>query len=115
MRCKAYLPRENPATRMPAVMRKTRPTCVRWMAMKAGPRRTSKRDGETANPFDIDWPVVEAEIAELRGKIARLGTVNIDAIAEQDQLEGRQDQLADEVNDIAPCQARSGTTDPADQ
>ncbi len=56
---------------------------------------------ETADPFDIDWPAVESEITDLRGKIARLGTVNIDAIAEQDQLEGRQDQLADEVNDIA--------------
>lgn len=54
-----------------------------------------------ADPFDIDWPAVESEIADLRGKIARLGTVNVDAIAEQDQLEGRQDQLADEVNDIA--------------
>ncbi|GAB4189165.1 MAG: chromosome segregation protein SMC [Phycisphaeraceae bacterium] len=54
-----------------------------------------------ADPFDIDWPAVEAEIADLRGKIARLGTVNLDAIAEQDQLEGRQDELAEQVNDIA--------------
>ncbi len=56
---------------------------------------------EATDPFDIDWQAIEADISELRGKIARLGTVNIDAIAEQDQLEGRQDQLADEVNDIA--------------
>ena len=31
----------------------------------------------------------------------RLGTVNVDAIAEQDQLEGRQDELAEQVTDIA--------------
>ncbi len=66
----------------------------------------SEVDAESAeadqpDPFDIDWPTVEADIADLRGKIARLGTVNVDAIAEQDQLEGRQDQLADEVADIA--------------
>lgn len=54
-----------------------------------------------ADPFDIDWQAVEAEIKDLRGKIARLGTVNVDAIAEQDQLEGRQDELAEQVNDIA--------------
>ncbi len=53
------------------------------------------------DPFDIDWASVEAEITDLRGRIARLGTVNVDAIAEQDQLEGRQDELADQVGDIA--------------
>lgn len=58
-------------------------------------------EADQPDPFNIDWPTVEADIADLRGKIARLGTVNVDAIAEQDQLEGRQDQLADEVADIA--------------
>ena len=62
-------------------------------------------DAETpdkqADRFNIDWQAVETEINELRGKIARLGTVNVDAIAEQDQLEGRQDELADQVADIA--------------
>ncbi len=66
-------------------------------------------DGEAedapADPFDIDWQTVETEINELRGKIARLGTVNVDAIAEQDQLEGRQDELADQVADIAQAKA----------
>ncbi|MEO0514087.1 MAG: hypothetical protein AAF086_02180, partial [Planctomycetota bacterium] len=33
-------------------------------------------------------------------KIARLGTVNVDAIAEEDQLAGKQDELADQVKDI---------------
>jgi chromosome segregation protein len=57
--------------------------------------------GDLADRFNIDWQAVESEIDELRGKIARLGTVNVDAIAEQDQLEGRQDELADQVADIA--------------
>lgn len=61
----------------------------------------AEAEGEQADPFEIDWKSVEAEINELRGKIARLGTVNVDAIAEQDQLEGRQDELADQVSDIA--------------
>jgi chromosome segregation protein len=59
------------------------------------------QDAEQADLFDIDWQAVEADITDLRGKIARLGTVNVDAIAEQDQLEGRQDELADQVADIA--------------
>ncbi len=69
----------------------------------------AESDGEAqvdlADRFNIDWQTVESEINELRGKIARLGTVNVDAIAEQDQLEGRQDELADQVSDIA--QAKS--------
>ncbi|MEM8737083.1 MAG: chromosome segregation protein SMC [Planctomycetota bacterium] len=56
-----------------------------------------------ADPFNLspeDWDRVKAEIDELRGKIARLGTVNVDAIAEEDQLAGKQDELADQVKDI---------------
>ncbi|MEM1355221.1 MAG: chromosome segregation protein SMC [Planctomycetota bacterium] len=54
----------------------------------------------TQDPFDIDWSMVSSEIEALRGKIARLGTVNIDAIREEDELEDKQDELADQVKDI---------------
>jgi len=53
-----------------------------------------------ANPFEIDWPVVEEQIAELRGKIERLGTVNIDAIGEQTELETKHLEMIDQVKDI---------------
>jgi chromosome segregation protein len=58
---------------------------------------------EFRNPtfFQIDWPVVEAQITELRGKIQRLGNVNLDAIAEQDQIEAQHSNLAEQVADIA--------------
>ena len=52
------------------------------------------------NPFEIEWKAVEAEIKELRGKIGRLGNVNMDAIAELEELEGRHDNLAQQVQDI---------------
>ena len=52
------------------------------------------------DPFDIDRSHVESEIEGLRAKISRLGTVNVDAIAEQEELESRQDSLADQVADI---------------
>ncbi len=51
-------------------------------------------------PQEIDWPTVEAEIADLRGKIQRLGTVNLDAINEQQELEGTREQLDQQVQDI---------------
>ena len=54
----------------------------------------------TGDPFDIDWKTVEAEIEDLRGKISRLGTVNVDAIQEQEQLENQHDELADQVKDV---------------
>ena len=51
-----------------------------------------------------DWSAVEAEIADLRGRIERLGNVNLDAIAEQDALEGRRAFLAGQLADIRSSQ-----------
>jgi len=49
---------------------------------------------------DVDWEQVKAEITELRGKIERLGNVNLDAIAEQESLEERHNFLATQVQDL---------------
>ena len=49
---------------------------------------------------DVDWEQVKNEITELRGKIERLGNVNLDAIAEQDTLEERHNFLANQVQDL---------------
>ncbi len=54
----------------------------------------------SSDPFAIDWASVEAEITELRTKITRLGNVNVDAITEQEQLEDKHTDLADQVRDI---------------
>ena len=64
---------------------------------------------EYEEPRDVDWPAVAAEIRELRAKIARLGNVNLDAIAEQEQLEGRQTTLSDQVRDLSD--AKDGLED----
>jgi len=47
-----------------------------------------------------DWDAVEAEINELRGKIERLGNVNLDAITEQDELDQRQVFLREQLDDV---------------
>lgn len=52
------------------------------------------------DPFTIDWQLTAATIEELKGKIARLGNVNLAAIEEEEQLEDKQDELADQVKDI---------------
>ncbi len=49
---------------------------------------------------DVDWEQVKAEIMDLRGKIERLGNVNVDAIAEQETLEERHNFLATQVEDL---------------
>jgi chromosome segregation protein len=49
---------------------------------------------------DVDWDQVKNEIMELRGKIERLGNVNLDAIGEQESLEERHNFLADQVEDL---------------
>jgi chromosome segregation protein len=49
---------------------------------------------------ETDWDMVAGEIKELRDKIHRLGNVNLDAIGEQDELEQRQQFLANQLNDL---------------
>jgi chromosome segregation protein len=64
-------------------------------------------DGQPATPpidENRDWQVVEREIAELRGKIERLGNVNLDAIAEQDELQQREKFLNDQLEDVRSSQ-----------
>jgi chromosome segregation protein len=49
---------------------------------------------------ETDWEAVRQEIAELRGKIERLGSVNVDAIHEQEELEKRNEFLTTQVDDL---------------
>jgi chromosome segregation protein len=48
----------------------------------------------------MDWDAVAAEINELKGKISRLGNVNLDAINEQSTLEERQSSITNSLADI---------------
>lgn len=49
----------------------------------------------------VDWEAIAAEIRQLKERIARLGNVNLDAIAELDELEQRQNDYATQVADLA--------------
>ncbi|MFC1635780.1 chromosome segregation protein SMC [Planctomycetota bacterium] len=49
---------------------------------------------------EVDWEGIKAEITELRGKIERLGNVNVDAIDEQETLESRHEFLSSQVEDL---------------
>ena len=49
---------------------------------------------------NVDWDQVREEIADLRGKIDRLGNVNIDAIDQQAGLEERNEFLTTQVEDL---------------
>ena len=55
---------------------------------------------------DVNWELVKNEINELRGKIERLGNVNLDAIDEQASLEERHDFLANQVQDLNESKAQ---------
>jgi chromosome segregation protein len=59
-----------------------------------------QRAAPPADPFEIDWQAVESEISELRTRITRLGNVNVDAIQEETELEGRHDDLNHQVQDV---------------
>lgn len=60
------------------------------------------------NPV-TDWAALSAEIEDLRGKINRLGPVNLDAIREQDELELRETFLTAQHDDLE--QARKNEED----
>ncbi len=49
---------------------------------------------------DQDWEQIESEISELRGKIERLGNVNLDAITELEELERRHQFLTTQRDDL---------------
>ena len=53
-----------------------------------------------------DWNAVEADIHDLRGKIERLGNVNLDAIDEQQELQERQEFLSGQLADVAGSQKK---------
>ena len=57
-------------------------------------------------PADEDWDAVADEIKQLREKIGRLGNVNLDAIAEQEELEGRATFLHAQVDDLATSKSQ---------
>ncbi|MCK4659948.1 MAG: chromosome segregation protein SMC [Phycisphaerae bacterium] len=55
---------------------------------------------ESYEHAEEDWGAVEAQIAELRLKMDRLGNVNLDAITEQDELEQRLEFLTSQRSDL---------------
>jgi chromosome segregation protein len=61
---------------------------------------------ENYRESQVNWDKVREEIAELRGKIERLGNVNVDAIAEQDDLEKRNEFLSSQVEDLNRSKAQ---------
>jgi chromosome segregation protein len=55
---------------------------------------------------DVNWDELKEQIADLRGKIERLGNVNIDAIDEQETLEKRHNFLSEHVQDLNSSKAQ---------
>jgi len=54
----------------------------------------------------VDWEGIRDEITTLRGKIERLGNVNVDAIDEQEALESRHEFLSTQVQDLNSSRAQ---------
>ena len=59
-----------------------------------------EQEYENYEPSGLDLQEVAREIEELRGKIQRLGNVNLDAITQQEELEARLAFLQGQYNDI---------------
>lgn len=61
---------------------------------------------ENYKESQVNWDKVREEIADLRGKIERLGNVNVDAIAEQEDLDKRNEFLSSQVEDLNKSKAQ---------
>jgi chromosome segregation protein len=61
---------------------------------------------EQSMTLAIDWEAIATEIRQLKERIARLGNVNLDAIAELDELEHRQADYEAQVKDLADSKAQ---------
>ncbi|MHC4633135.1 MAG: hypothetical protein ACYS9C_17970, partial [Planctomycetota bacterium] len=61
---------------------------------------------KTYKSQEVNWEKIKEEIVELRGKIERLGNVNVDAIDEQENLEKRHNFLSDQVGDLNKSKAQ---------
>ena len=68
--------------------------------------RPYREDRELAGGCGLDLEAARAEAEELRREIAALGNVNLDAIEELAQLEGRHDDLKKQVEDIDEAKGR---------
>ncbi|MFH1615869.1 MAG: chromosome segregation protein SMC [Planctomycetota bacterium] len=61
---------------------------------------------ETYSEQNLDWDSIRQEITDLRAKIDRLGSVNVSAIDEQQELEKRNEFLTSQVQDLNSSKAQ---------
>ncbi len=57
---------------------------------------------------DEDWDAVANEVRDLRARISRLGSVNVDAIGELEQLQGRESTLGEQLDDLRTSKKQLG-------
>ena len=62
--------------------------------------RSDPTEAELAEMDQTDWSAVEEEVGELKGRIANMGPVNLDAISEYADLKQRHDFLKDQSEDL---------------
>ena len=63
-------------------------------------------EGGFAEQAGVDWSAVADEVRDLRGRLSRLGGVNLDAIAEQEHLEARRETLAEQTKDLSDAKSQ---------
>lgn len=61
-----------------------------------GPDKEEEEEGSTP----LDWESVSQEIEFLKGKVERMGSVNLEAIQEKEELEERESHLTGQMEDL---------------
>jgi chromosome segregation protein len=69
-------------------------------AEECGQDLATALDEDFEEPQDTDWDALEAEAAETRRKLERLGNVNLDAIEELEELEEKSRFLQEQKDDL---------------
>lgn len=90
--------RDDLVTRVAEELRISLPE--RSQRSKVESQRSQTLGPSDLGPSDLDWGEVEAQIAELRAKMDRLGNVNLEAITELEELENRHAFLSGQRDDL---------------
>lgn len=77
-----------------------RQRCAEQLSLDIDEAYRPYEDAPDTLPEAIDMAAAQSQIQELKQKLDRLGSVNLDAIHEQDELTDQQEQLSEQVQDI---------------
>ena len=94
----------HPAVRLGEACAVTQDEQGRFVELDVPVTPVKRKPLPTLEDGSTDWPAVEAEIEELRGRLSRMGNVNLEAVDELAAVEERLNFLVNQRDDLIEAQ-----------